>query len=132
VVFTYGYFRGFDPRGILIFIGFMVVTEIFLQVRWRLSLTCRFCGFDPILYSKDISAAVAKVQRRLDERKNDPSALLMAPLNLPKQKRQKIEKETLREEAIRRSRDKRNLVTPGSKVGGPSNGQPGQIISKQL
>ena len=94
-------------------------------------MTCRHCGFDPVLYLKDINAAVSKVKRRLDERKSDPMSLMAEPLRLPKQKKHAVEKESLREEAIRRSIEKRNLLMT---VDGKSKKQTplGQIISKQL
>lgn len=79
-------YREFDPQVFLIFVGFIAVSETFVQLRWRISMTCQHCGFDPILYLKDVGAAVAKVQARLDQRKSDPAALLMRQLNLPTRK----------------------------------------------
>lgn len=134
-IVTFLFYRQIDPRGILIFVGFAIACEIFLQVRWRFSVTCRFCGFDPVLYLKDINAAVAKVKRRLDERRADPRAMLAEPLRLPKIKRLKLEKETMREEAIRRStekrQEKRNLQMALNDKAKKETAL-GQIISKQL
>lgn len=75
---------GFDPRVSIFFAGFLAFAEMFIQVRWRLGVVCKTCGFDPILYLKNPSAAAAKVKSRLDARKNDPAALLARPLNLPR------------------------------------------------
>ena len=79
-------FQEFDPRVFLFFVSFLIVAEVFVQTRWRTSIVCRHCGFDPILYVKSPNLAAQKVKFRLDERKNDPASLLSRPLNLPKVK----------------------------------------------
>lgn len=75
--------QGFDPRVMIIFVVCVAISEIFVQLRWRLSIACRQCGFDPILYKKDHAAALQKVQVQLDNRKENPRYLLSKPLNLP-------------------------------------------------
>jgi hypothetical protein len=128
---SYILFQGWDPRGIFIFLGFLAVSEIFLRVRWRIAMTCRHCGFDPVLYLKDVNSAVQKVQRRLDARRVDPGSMLAAPLNLPQRKVPKKKPETLKEEAMRLALQRKNAVTPSSAaaLGGVAKGQ---IVSKQL
>lgn len=79
-------FHGFDPMVFLFFVSFLIAAEIFVQLRWRTSVVCRHCGFDPVLYVKNPNIAAQKVKIRLDERKNDPASLLSRPLNLPKVK----------------------------------------------
>lgn len=91
-VFIIAFFGEWDPRFFIVFVAALAVGEIFVQLRWRMSIVCNHCGFDPILYLKDIDAAVLKVQTRLDERKNDPNMLLVQPLNLPKVRKANIEK----------------------------------------
>lgn len=81
----------FDPRVMLIFVLFLAIAETFVQVRWRLTITCPLCGFDPVLYLKDSTRAVEKVKIRLDKRKMDPSSLLAKPLQIPKIGREKAE-----------------------------------------
>jgi hypothetical protein len=76
-------FQEFDPRVILIFIAFLALAEIFIQVRWRIAIVCKQCGFDPVLYVRDTQKAVLKVQMHLDRRKLDPASLLSPALNLP-------------------------------------------------
>ena len=76
-------FQDFDPRGLIFLVLFLLGTELFIQLRWRLKLVCPQCGFDPVLYVKDLPAAVAKVQRRLEERKASPMSILAAPLQIP-------------------------------------------------
>ncbi len=85
----------FDPRVSLIFVFFLAIAEVFVQVRWRLTIECPLCGFDPVLYVKDSVKAAEKVKIKLDKRKNNPATLLSKPLNLPtisKQKAELIEK----------------------------------------
>jgi hypothetical protein len=75
--------REFDPRALLIFIFFLAVAETFVQIRWRLNIVCRECGFDPVLYLRDSDKAADKVREQLARRKQDPTALLRTPLHLP-------------------------------------------------
>ncbi|OFZ12800.1 MAG: hypothetical protein A2Z20_06990 [Bdellovibrionales bacterium RBG_16_40_8] len=56
-----------DARAIIIFVFFLSFAEIFIRVRWRMSLTCPHCEFDPILYKTSREKAVFKVRKRLDE-----------------------------------------------------------------
>ena len=81
----------FDPRVMLIFVVFLAIAEIFVQIRWRMTIACPLCGFDPVLYMKDSALAVEKVQIRLQKRKEDPSSLLAKPLQIPKIGREKAE-----------------------------------------
>ncbi len=83
IVTMFVFWQGFDPRAIVIFVVFIAISEAFVKIRWRLSLVCGVCGFDPVLYLKDHSAAAKKVKLRLDERKEDPKYLFTKPLNLP-------------------------------------------------
>ncbi|MEI7974162.1 MAG: hypothetical protein WCH11_07330 [Bdellovibrio sp.] len=62
----------------------ILLTEIVVHLRWRTSVICRQCGFDPILYKKSPAQAAAQVKQRLENRKKDPRALLARPLNLPR------------------------------------------------
>lgn len=73
----------FDPRVFVFFAFFAGVSEIVMQVRWRLSIVCKTCGFDPIAYLRDPAAAAEKVKLRLDLRRQDPAAMLGRPLRLP-------------------------------------------------
>lgn len=84
-------FQEFDPRVLLIFVAFLALAETFVQIRWRLTIVCRHCGFDPVLYLKDSTRAAAKVKIRLDQRRQDPATLLARPLDLPKLSKEKAE-----------------------------------------
>jgi hypothetical protein len=65
-----------EPRGILFISIFLGISEFFIQMRWRLALSCRYCGFDPILYKQSHQLAAEKVKKHLDRRRADPSFLL--------------------------------------------------------
>jgi hypothetical protein len=84
-------FQEFDPRVMLLFVAFLAIAEIFVQIRWRLTISCKHCGFDPVLYVKDTEKAVARVKLRLDQRQKDPASLLAEPLVLPKLPKAKAE-----------------------------------------
>ena len=83
VLVMYCVWREFDPRVLMVFAVFLAATETFIQLRWRMSVACRQCGFDPVLYVKDAEQAAAKVTAHLQHRKQDVKYLLSKPLNLP-------------------------------------------------
>ena len=73
----------FDPRVMIVFVVCVALAEVFVKLRWRLSVPCRQCGFDPILYKKDHVEALKRVQVQLVKRREDPRYLLARPLQLP-------------------------------------------------
>jgi hypothetical protein len=77
--------QAFDARVIFIFVSFLATAEVFVQLRWRINMVCKHCGFDPVIYLKDQARAAEKVQAFLKRRKEDPAFLLAKPLNLPPQ-----------------------------------------------
>ena len=85
-VLMYLFFQGIEPKFILVFVSFLAIAEMVIQVRRRISLVCRRCGFDPILYLKSPEKAADKVTKFLDLRKNRPEYALLQPLDLPKRK----------------------------------------------
>lgn len=84
IMFMWSIWETVDPRGILIFIVVQVSIEIVVHFRWRLSITCKHCGFDPMIYLKDQNKAAEKVKNYLERRVTDPRFLLAPTLNLPK------------------------------------------------
>ncbi|MCB0413464.1 MAG: hypothetical protein KDD50_03965 [Bdellovibrionales bacterium] len=66
----------FNEMAALFFIVFMSLGELFAQMRWRAYIVCPYCGFDPIVYSKDPEKAAQKVKMNLVEYKNNPLKLL--------------------------------------------------------
>ncbi|WII71951.1 hypothetical protein QJS83_15920 [Bdellovibrio sp. 22V] len=83
VVLMFAIWQQFDPRVMIVFVVCLAISEVFVKIRWRLSVVCRQCGFDPVMYLKNPEAAAAKVKEQLDMRKQDPKYLLAKPLNLP-------------------------------------------------
>lgn len=79
----YAIWQDFDPRVMIVFVVCLAFSEAFIKLRWRLSMFCSQCGFDPVLYIKHPNKAAEKVKAHLDRRKEDPKYLLARPLNLP-------------------------------------------------
>lgn len=73
----------FNPRFLVFFVLALVVAEMFIQFRWRSSVICRVCGFDPVIYKRNPQQASQLVKMKLDARKNSAHSLLLTPLNLP-------------------------------------------------
>jgi hypothetical protein len=68
----------------VIFLGVLIaIAEIFIHLRWRMSLICHECGFDPIIYLKDPEAAAQIVKKKLHDRSNNPANYLKPPLKVP-------------------------------------------------
>jgi hypothetical protein len=83
IVFMFMIWQEIDPRAIIIFVIFIGLSEAFVKIRWRLSLVCGVCGFDPVLYLKDQESAAQQVKVKLKARKEDPKYLFSKPLELP-------------------------------------------------
>jgi len=75
-----------DVRGLAILALFLVVGEGFSQLRWRQSMVCTHCGFDPVLYIKDVSQAAVNIQNFIKRRSEKPEYLLKPALKLPVRK----------------------------------------------
>ena len=76
-----------EPKAVLIFAISLMISEVFVQLRWRLSLPCPHCHFDPALYKRNPEQASQNVKRRLEALKDSGDHLLKAnnPFqNLPK------------------------------------------------
>lgn len=84
VIITFVFYKSFDPRG-LIFVGLLLlVGEIFSQLKWRGSMLCKNCGFDPIIYLRDPEQAGLKIKAFLEKRADSPAHLLRPPVVLPR------------------------------------------------
>ncbi len=57
---------------ILLSIGLCFAVEITVYLRYRLTLICRNCGFDPVLYKRDASLAQIAVTDYIKMRDQDP------------------------------------------------------------
>ena len=87
-LFSVAIWRGPDLRSLLIFFGLSFVLQMFYRVRYRNSLKCPHCGFDPWVYRKDPKTAAAQVRAFLENRKENPAFLLkpqplIEPIYLP-------------------------------------------------
>ncbi len=81
--------QDFDPR-VFVFVGLsLCITEMFIGFRWRLSISCRRCGFDPVLYKKNPDNAAAVVRAHMERSKEDPMSLFNPPPKLPSVKKAK-------------------------------------------
>jgi hypothetical protein len=115
IMFMWSIWQSVEPRGILIFIIVQVFIEVVVHFRWRLSVTCRHCGFDPVIYLKDHNRAAEKVKNYLERRKVDPRFLLSPALNLARKPVVKSQ------------------IFNGSKSGLPAqNSNKGRIVSKSV
>lgn len=82
VVFMFAIWHSYDARVMIVFVVCLAISEAFVKFRWRLSVPCGQCGFDPLLYIKHPDLAAEKVKARLDVRKQDPKYLFARPLDL--------------------------------------------------
>lgn len=57
-----------DPKGLIIFPLLIGLCELWILLRWRLSITCNYCGFDPILYATDRPKVVEQVKKFRQEK----------------------------------------------------------------
>jgi hypothetical protein len=89
IVCTYTVFQSLDPRGLL-FVGLlMLVGEAFAQAKWRGSMICSNCGFDPVVYVRSPEQAGLKIKAFLDKRADSPEHLLRPPVVVPLKKETK-------------------------------------------
>ena len=72
----------------------ILCVEIAAHLRWRMSLKCVLCGFDPVLYKQSPTLAAEIVKSHLERRKEDPTSVLSRPLLLPRILKKKGEKAT--------------------------------------
>jgi hypothetical protein len=75
--------QAYDPRAVVFFALGLGVAELFVLIRWRVTIACPKCGFDPVLYKKNPQAAADRVKRFMDWRRQDPAAVLNPPPKLP-------------------------------------------------
>lgn len=81
---NYIFTHSIDFRVLVIFIAMLFIFELALQVRWRMSLICHECGFDPVIYKRNPELMSQMVKTKTDTRKLDPVKSLFFPLSIPK------------------------------------------------
>ncbi len=75
--------KAFDIRITLIAVVFLILGETFARLRWRTSVVCKSCGFDPAIYKKSPALAAERVKAFMEMRKNTPEYWLKPPPQLP-------------------------------------------------
>jgi hypothetical protein len=83
VLFSIVIFQDLDPRIAVFFVIGIAMAELFISLRWRVSISCPHCGFDPVLYKKTPDAAAKRVKNHLDVRRADPFSAVNPPPRLP-------------------------------------------------
>lgn len=80
---SYALWNAINPAVLFVFVLLLAISEGVLQLRRRLSMICKQCGFDPLLYSRSPASACERVKAHLEKRKLDPMTLFSPVLNLP-------------------------------------------------
>lgn len=88
---------GPDLRSMLIFMGMAFTAQVSLRMRYRQSVKCPHCGFDPILYKVAPEEAAQLVKAHLEQRRDNPEYLLrprpkIKPLYLSKEQIKALKK----------------------------------------
>ncbi len=83
LILTYSLYQSLELRGLYLTGGLLLVGEVFSQLKWRASMICRNCGFDPVVYVKDPEQAGLKIKAFLERRSESPAHLLRPPVVLP-------------------------------------------------
>ncbi|OYZ11248.1 MAG: hypothetical protein B7Y39_19705 [Bdellovibrio sp. 28-41-41] len=86
MAFNYLFRHQIEPIVGVIFVGNLFLIETAIQIRWRMSLICHECGFDPVIYKRNPELAC------IDIRKSDTIKTTFYPLMLPKRKQTKPSK----------------------------------------
>lgn len=79
--------RTIHPKSILILVTVLMLAEIIVQLRWRMSLPCPQCGFDPLLYQRNPDLAAKRVRQFFEQRKLRADFLLTSQALIETQKR---------------------------------------------
>ncbi|MEK7357579.1 MAG: hypothetical protein AAB250_14090 [Bdellovibrionota bacterium] len=72
-----------DPRLVMFFALGLGLAELFVVFRWRLTIACPKCGFDPVLYKTKPSLAAARVKEYYARKMLDPLSAFSPPPRLP-------------------------------------------------
>ncbi|OFZ83113.1 MAG: hypothetical protein A3K03_10110 [Bdellovibrionales bacterium RIFOXYD1_FULL_44_7] len=62
IVFTCVTWKWFQFKGLVSFLPFWAIFEIFYRTRVRVALSCPHCGFDPYLYLSDVKKAREEIE----------------------------------------------------------------------
>jgi hypothetical protein len=114
LVTTYAVWASADPQGLFIFSVYIVGAEIFVHTRWRVSLVCKMCGFDPVLYKRSPERASARVREFFKEQVDNPEFwLTRSPLlQVQREIRAKEKKALERQIILNRSKSTASSLAP--------------------
>lgn len=70
------FWQTIEARMMVIFTILLVLAELSIHLRWRIYISCPYCGFDPILYRRNSQKACEKVSKFMDNRKQNPTFYL--------------------------------------------------------
>lgn len=76
IIFTYLVWGEFHFAGLIVFVLLTMTAEVTHRMRWRSSVKCKGCGFDPVMYKNNPEQAAATVKTQLAHRKHDPLYML--------------------------------------------------------
>jgi hypothetical protein len=110
---TLAYWGEIDPRGILLFCLVTGISESMVYFRWRLSVVCKLCGFDPVIYKRSPDQAALQVRRFFEEQVENPQFHLSKSPLLELHRRQKARERKQMELRSMIVRSKLPVVDPG-------------------
>lgn len=112
----------------------LMIGEMAVRMRYRASLVCQSCGFDPVVYRRDYKKARSLVQQTLETRRNDPAQLLKKPLHLPRISASRLERvqelEQKIEEMRKKSAEGKDLTVLGREKS--DSDLVGRLVSKEV
>lgn len=73
IAVTEALYGGADPRGVFLFAVMILSGEIFIYLRWRNSVVCRMCGFDPVIYKRSPERASRLVNEFFRAQADNPA-----------------------------------------------------------
>lgn len=79
--------QSISPKAILVLVTVVISAEVIVQLRWRMSLPCAHCGFDPLLYMRNPDLASKKVRDVFNRRRDRADFLLTGQALIETQKR---------------------------------------------
>jgi hypothetical protein len=75
-VVTFTLYGDFHPLALVLLLACLTAADLATQLRWRLSLRCPHCGFDPVTYLKDAQRAAEQVKSFVAEKRSEPQSWL--------------------------------------------------------
>ena len=79
------------PQILVVFAFLVGCIEVFSVLRWRFSVVCYQCGFDPVLYISNPKLAADRVKNHLQVYDEQPLGFVKKP-RLPKISKDRLEK----------------------------------------